>query len=350
MNSQNKENLLDQSNGGENMKEASPVSNFVKDLEGQAFISGLEIINAKVPEHNWLIDGILPLNTICVLSGPSDTGKSILARQIAVAAALGKNEVAGFKLNLTYNSSMYISTEDSVQDWQEKLLKYKLTEEEIKRLTNLTWSSTYNLKLIEKRLATNPVDILIIDVFSDTFEQDINNAIQVRKHFLQYKELAARYGCTVLFIHHVSKKGEAGAPSKANVLGSQGIESSMRCVLELRSDPKEDDCRHLIITKSNYLSPADKKEAYKLKLDSTLRYEYTGDRSLISDLSKTRSGTSPALILRIMALSDQGLSVREVEAKIKEEGYSLCRSRINEIIRQQRAGKTSPGDACPVAI
>ena len=76
------------------------------------FTSGLQLLEAEDVKRHFLIEGIIPGGTIALLCGSSDLGKSIFARQIAVSAALGRDTVAGFTLNLKYNRSIYVTTED----------------------------------------------------------------------------------------------------------------------------------------------------------------------------------------------------------------------------------------------
>lgn len=307
------------------------------------FVDGFSVLNAVTPPHKFLIDGLVPLHVISLLCGPSDTGKSILARQIAIAAALGKSEVAGFDLNLTYNRSLYLSTEDGINDWKEKLARYNLSASEISKISNLTICFEFNpdtLRLIEDKLKTEPTDVIIIDVLADTFNNDLNNSVHVRQYFLPFKHLAAKYKCNIFFVHHVSKKGEASMPSKANVMGSQGIESAMRCVLELRSDPSSEDHRHLIVTKSNYVSQQDKKLSYRLLLKPTLEFEFQGERAPMTNLGNSSKVNQQVLVGQILKVkqSNPSASVRELEKLLADEGIKIGKTRIAEIIKQSDQG------------
>ena len=87
------------------------------------FISALDLINQKDIKQEFLIEGIIHRGTVACLTGPSDLGKSMLARQFAVDIALGRSESAGFKINTKHNKAIYLTTEDGKRDWQEKLLK-----------------------------------------------------------------------------------------------------------------------------------------------------------------------------------------------------------------------------------
>lgn len=311
------------------------------------FVDGFSVLNAVTPPHKFLIEGLVPLHVISLLCGPSDTGKSILARQIAIASALGKSKVAGFDLNLTYNRALYVSTEDGINDWKEKLARYNLSPSEVSKISNLTLCFEFNpdtLRLIEAKLKTEPTDVIIIDVLADTFNSDLNNSVHVRQYFLPFKHLAAKYRCNIFFVHHVSKKGEASMPSKANVMGSQGIESAMRCVLELRSDPSSEDHRHLIITKSNYVSQHDKKLSYRLLLKPTLEFEFQDERAPMNNLGNSSKVNQQVLVDQVLEMkrSNPSASVREIEKLLADKGIKVGKTRIAEIIKNAGQDPDTP--------
>jgi RecA/RadA recombinase len=324
--------------------QAQPNTGVINGGKSPSYVTGWDIFNMPLIPHHFFLDGLIPLHTLTLLCGPSDTGKSLFARQVAVATALGRTSVGGFKLNAKYSKAVYVSTEDGIHDWQDKLSKYGLSEEEKKKLVNLTLileNDSDTLKVLEDRISKDPVDLIVIDVLTDIFNQDINDAIKVRVFLAKYNKLARRYGCTVLFIHHLSKKGEAGLPSKTNVLGSQGIESRMRSVLELRGDDQNPDYRYLAVTKSNYLPQSQKKQLYKLLLKPSLEFEFQGDRVNASQLIRSKPTTPLPVLRRVVELHSQGKSIRQIEQQLAEEGLKLGRSRIHEIISQQSADNDS---------
>jgi len=318
----------------DNLKQTSTATAVKSQLK-----NAFDVLNMKAPKHRYIVEGLIPSKTLCMICGPSDTGKSILARQIAVSASLGRKQVGKFNLNLQFNKAIYVTTEDSDIDWQEKLIQYGLTPTEESELKNLKLIFDYEEDIIpqlEHELKIAPVDIIIVDVLSDIFSDDLNSATHVRRFLKPYKRLITEYDCSIVFIHHVSKKGEANIPSKLNVSGSQAIESKMRSVIELRIDPADDNIRQLVVTKANKLTPKEKKQTYKLELKPTLEFEFTGDRELISHLGKTKFAVSQEKVAELLG---QGLSVRQTADKLTEEGTPVGKSRIGEISKKLKAEK-----------
>ena len=294
-----------------------------------------EIFNMKIETERWLLENLIPTGALSSCVAPSDVGKSIFGRQVAVSIALGRDTMVGLKLKPKYGKSIYVSTEDMDLDWKEKLELYSLSEDEkIKLGENMLLITDYSdlEKVLTYELKHHPVDLVVIDVFTDVFGDDLNNSIQVRKFLKPFKKMAADYGASFLFIHHVSKKGEfSGIANKQNVLGSQAFESAMRSVFELRKDPENIDQRVCAITKNNYLPEKIKSLKMKLTLTPKLLYEKK-DAMDSSGLNKED------VISRVYELNDQGASCREIEKHLVEEGMVMGKSKISEVIRKRKLG------------
>ena len=63
------------------------------------------------PERDWLVLGLIPGNTVTLLSGDGGTGKSPLAKQLAVANAIGASWV-GYSLN--QGPCLFLTAEDDL--------------------------------------------------------------------------------------------------------------------------------------------------------------------------------------------------------------------------------------------
>lgn len=306
------------------------------------FKTGLDILNHKSTHKKFLVEPILPSGTICFLSGPSDTGKSILSRQIAISVALGHESVIGMPLNLVHNKAIVICTEDDIDDWKDKLNIYGLStaEKSIENLFVVFEPEKCNFKELHEMLKSNPVDLIVVDVFSDIFEGNLNDAIDVRKFLKPFTRLMQEFGCTFLFLHHITKSGQKSDPSKLNLSGSQALEAKARCVLEIRADVIEQDVRLLSIVKNNRLSPKEKSQVVKLKLNGKLEFENVGSTSLQNVGKKISHSHDEAVISMILEEEKKGTSLRDTEKKLANNGTPLGRTKISEI-RKSRPLTTS---------
>jgi RecA-family ATPase len=298
-----------------------------------------DLFKEVAEEQSFLWGSFIPTGSIAMLCGPSDGGKTMLARQLCIALARGDKELLSFNLNPKYKRSLYVSTEDSKNDWVVKMKKIGLNENEIELVgENMLLVTEYDelLKLLENELMHNPVDLVVLDVLSDVFTGDLNSTQLIRGFLKHYKQLAEKFGTSFLFIHHLSKKGESsGSPNKQNVLGAMGIESSMRSVIELRKDPADANIKLITITKGNYVSEAVKKKVYKIKHGANFLYESVGLD--YSDIEKEKNNVNNEVI----KLKEDGLTYREIATELEKNGTKIGKSKVGKIINQKKAEQDS---------
>jgi RecA-family ATPase len=296
-----------------------------------------KIFEMESEPQRFLLENFIPSASLTMLCGPSDCGKTILARQIALEIAKGSASVFGSSLNYESQKVIYVSTEDSFKDWRLKTEKYPLTDDEKlssgKNLHIITEFENDLPQMISDELKKESASLVVFDVFGDTFTGDLNSATAVRSFFKPYKALANKYGTSFLFIHHLSKRGELRERAdKQNVLGSMAIESSMRSVLELRRESSESENRVLRITKGNYVSDQIKKIPVYIKLQENFTYLRT--ESVDCHVIKLQSQV--IIKERIYELHDMGHSTRTIAEMLEAEGLAtLKKTRISEIIRNR---------------
>lgn len=220
-------------------------------------------------ETEWLWDKYIPSSSICGITGPSDTGKSTLLRQLAISVVIGEDSFLGNRLNPKHKSVIYISTEDSPVGLKGNMYKQFTAlnpdEAALKKFVFL-FDDGNIFEELQRVLERFPVDLVIIDSMGDTFEGNANDFVSVRQYLRKLKFIVRKYSCSVLLLHHNVKNSEKGVPNKNNLNGSQGLEAKMRSLFELRLGDSKDE-RLLTILKGNYVSQADKSKSRVLKLD-----------------------------------------------------------------------------------
>jgi RecA-family ATPase len=295
------------------------------------------IFEMESEPQRFLLENFIPSASLTMLCGPSDCGKTILARQLALEIAKGSANVFGSRLNYESQKVIYVSTEDSLKDWKIKTEKYPFSDKEKlisgKNLHIITEFENDLPDIISEELKKEAASLVVFDVFGDTFTGDLNAATSVRSYFKPYKALANKYGTAFLFIHHLSKRGELRERAdKQNVLGSMAIESSMRSVLELRRESSDSDNRVLRITKGNYVSDQVKKLPVHLRLQENFTYI----RTETIDHQVIKFQNQAIIKERIYELHDMGYSTRIIAEMLETEGLTpLKKSRISDIIRNK---------------
>lgn len=313
--------------------------------------SALKLFNFEYEELPKLLEPIFPKVGLASLVGSSDTGKSTFLRQLALSVTLGLNEFAGYKLNPTSQNVIYISTEDdptstsiSIKKSVSKILQN--TQKDLSLLNHLKFifevetnpeSPKNIIKVLKKDLDKKPIDLIIVDAFTDIFSGDINSSTKVREFLNQFSTLAKKYNCLILFLHHTGKKTSKFSASKDHVLGSQAFEAKMRVLVELKQFPNSDNLRTLTITKGNYISSQIKKFSKVLNFDEEhLLFSDTG-RELLSDSIATLAYTNPkkdSILPIIQKMHDEKKSIRQIEAELKKQGFEIGKSSVANYLKE----------------
>ena len=290
-------------------------------LQGE--VSATKLVETAKPTMDTLVAPLLPRVGIVSLVGSSDSGKSSLLRGLALAVASGAEEWLSLPLRSHHQSALYISTEDDEDAIATLLHKQNqelgLSKGDLAGLKFLFDVENLTLRL-ELMLSERPVDLIVVDAFSDLYRGSMNENNQVRTWLQRWHEIAQKYECLVIFLHHTGKRTEALLPSKHNSIGSQGFEAKMRLMMELRTDRTDPTLRHLCVVKGNYLGPEWKGRSMVLRFSPSLNFSNTGERVAFEELCQWEQSSD-------YYGSRRGSAGREQE---KEERYGQIMDLIAE--------------------
>jgi hypothetical protein len=329
-------------------------------LSFPSLVSATELLNRKVEQIPCLADPILPKSGVVCLAGPSDSGKSSCLRQLCLDVVNNEERFLGFPLRPIHNRGIYVSSEDD-----ETAMSFLLNKQSKGRNYNpdnckgltFIFDTTDVLGQLEYHLQQQPVDLIVIDAFADLFGKgSLNDSNSVRNFIHPFSQLAQRYECLVIFLHHTGKRSEEGEPSKHNLLGSQGFEAKMRLVIELRTDFLEPDKRHMCIVKGNYLPAEYKRESFVLRFDENMLFYNTGQRAGFESLVKIQ-GVKPEQVdkfAKAKELKDQGHTLDQIATQL---GYSnkgavsklLNTSIVSKVVSKETPQETISKEGFPVS-
>lgn len=256
----------------------------IKEQETEA-LTALQLFNRADENIPMLLGEIIPKVGTWSLVGSSDTGKSMLLRQLAIAVTR-EAKFLDWPLTPTHRKVVFVSTEDDER--ATSYLVRKQSQGNIRELQNLrfVFDPLDTLAQLEHVLSTEPADLVIIDAWSDVFGQNLNDSNLIRLTLNDYKRLAEKHQCSIGFLHHTGKRTEKLAPSKNNILSGQGFEAKMRLVIELRTDKVDADKRHFCIVKGNYLGKDYKNSSFVLQYNpDKFLFSPTGERTDFEDLA-----------------------------------------------------------------
>jgi hypothetical protein len=299
-----------------------------------------ELLDMNTTEIPFLVEKLIPKETLVVLAGQSEIGKSTLYTQLALAIVRGDNEFLGCKINATHKRVLVISTEDGPIP-----LSFRTNRQVIQSTIGV--DKRKNLKVIfnhdniEPRikdyLEESPADLIVLDAFGDVFWGDINASNSVRRFLNNYVDMIRKYRCSVLFVHHVCKGNKKPKSEKDQLLGSTGIEGKMRNVLMLSV---VNDQHQLSIAKGNYVNREDKKNPIYLNFDDkTLTFSKADgpaqpketDESVMASgpgsSRKSRPGRkrNPKLWSEAIKLHKEGVPQVEIAKRVGKDKSTICK-------------------------
>jgi RecA-family ATPase len=249
-----------------------------KKIEDQSIYKDIytakELRRMNIKQIPFLLDGIIPQVGLSCLTGSSDCNKSTLLRQLAIDIAVGKDSFLGFKLTPKHRNVIYVSTEDdctAISAFTNMQYPNNLSDEILDQI-HFIFNKDKHIDLLKKLFAQHKFDLVIIDGLTDMIKGDLNQTTVVRSVLNVYNQLSMEHRCAFIFVHHQGKRTEDNAPSKNNLLGSQGIEAKMRAVIELRRDTG--NRRLMTITKGNYSKDSLKGKSFVLELqENTMLFQ-----------------------------------------------------------------------------
>ena len=234
------------------------------------FYSAASLKGKAVPPRQWIVPDMVPRKTVTLFSGHGGVGKSLLALQLAVAAAaqaswLGKPVKAGRVL--------VISAEDDDDELHRRLEDILTAEclgyDDIAGLTLRSLAGEDALLAVESQLALIQTELfrelearaveegpvlIVIDTLADVYPSNENDRGKARQFVGILRGLAIRRNCAVLLLGHPSLTGLANGTGTS---GSTGWHNSVRSRLYMsritdngfEPDP---DARVLSTQKANY--------------------------------------------------------------------------------------------------
>jgi RecA-family ATPase len=240
---------------------------------GLRTVSAASLDGQPIEDDGFFAEDLIPRRTVTLFGGDGGTGKSLLAKQLAVAATVGTNWM-GRILN-ERGAVLYLSAEDDMNVLHKRLADIVAREGlTLSDLTHLhiaplvgedallarlqhdgTIAATALYRQLEARVrAIKPV-LVVIDTLADFFGGEENNRTHARQFVGMLRRICIKHDTTAVLLSHPSV---SGMTSGRGTSGSTGWSNSVRSRLSLErirsKDDSEDDpdVRVLKCKKSNY--------------------------------------------------------------------------------------------------
>lgn len=194
-------------------------------------ISIAELFDAPIEETTWLVDGLLPAGGIGLLASPPKAGKSVFARNMALAVARGARFLdrrceAGTVLWCAFEERQ----EDVVADFK------SMGVDRTDPIRFHFGSSPIDaVAWINAECEAHKVSLLVLDTWHKfSLIENINNYAEVSRANEPLMKLSREKGVAQLWVHHTNKGlGQDGA----QVLGSQSLFAACDSLLIISRAP-----------------------------------------------------------------------------------------------------------------
>ncbi|QLF70177.1 AAA family ATPase [Peteryoungia desertarenae] len=260
--------------GPQSLRQARKIELPAKPRDPLNFITASRFAHKPIPAREWFLDGLIPNRTVTILNGDGGVGKSLLALQIAAAAAMGCETLG---LTPTADRAIYIGAEDESDEFHRRLADIAASmDRDLASLHSLQVLSLADSDAIlatpDKNGTMHPTDLwseiadhvekfkprfVVFDTAADLFGGDEIKRPHVRGFIALLRKMAIEGDCAVLLLAHPSVEGmKSGSGSS----GSTAWNNSVRSRLYLTrptGDAADPDGRLLKTVKANYGTTGD---------------------------------------------------------------------------------------------
>jgi hypothetical protein len=208
---------------------------------------------AMIPRRRWLIGSFAVRGNLTVLVAPPGAGKSTLGIALAVACAIGRDELVGEQVHEPTRAWVW-NNEDDQDELRRRLAAvlqhWSIDAADIRGrlglnsgadrpllIARLNRDGTVlrlpDIEAVAERVRANGIGLLVVDPFVETHEVDENDNAQIKTVAAMWREVARRAECAVVLVHHTGKPPAASADAWAGSLAASRGASSLAGVARI---------------------------------------------------------------------------------------------------------------------
>ena len=177
-----------------------------------------DITHTDYPNPKWVVDDLMPAESLMVMSGEPKTGKTWMALEIALGIASGTSAFGEFDCQQG-EVAMFL-TETMAAELKERIVNLiprgglgKITVEPMTHIDLCDDMQVAEL-IASVRLSTPDCKLVVLDPLKHLHSADENDATSMGEVMKKLMAIRTVLGCTVLVTHHSKKpqKGSTGRP------------------------------------------------------------------------------------------------------------------------------------------
>ncbi|MFA5925603.1 MAG: AAA family ATPase [Parcubacteria group bacterium] len=277
-------------------------------------ISLNQLYSMEFPASKWVIEKLIPHESITIISGAPASFKSWLILRMALDIAKGESLLGQFKCE---KYKVLIIDEEN---------HLRLVQDRLKRLgaeDNLPifFLSQKGFLVSKKGMIENvleicgqeEIDVIFIDSLVRISKAEENDASQMSEVFRGIKQFCQN-GKTVIITHHERKEGAVKGTAQARLRGSSDIQASVDCHLALRRD--KNDKTKLVVEQAK-LRTDEEAESFEVavqKVEGKTEFSFLGMYSK----DKSKMETAKEIIQSVLEEEQDGLCRKEIFQRVRE--------------------------------
>lgn len=233
-----------------------------------------QLAGRDIPPPSWVVDKMVPAESITIISAPPAQLKTWLALDIAISVALGKEVVGQFETKQT--NVLIVDEESGAGRLRKRLQMLGVTDE-----TPIAITSCEGFKLSEESVSSTAnfcraygIGLVVFDSLTRLHNGDENSAKDMSVVMGDLKRLT-QFGIAVIIIHHNRKTGQFGGGGGNEMRGSGDILAACDVQISVKRKAGSD----ILTISQNKNRDAPDLAPFDLKVnsdDDRLWFEYVG--------------------------------------------------------------------------
>lgn len=201
-----------------------------------------EFLSAPPEPVNWIAESLIPQQTITIISGDPNVGKSWIALDFALDCVLGREWLGRFKTNA--KKVVYLDLESSREFLFKRLNALLLAKGACCNTadfllgihTPIEFSDLVSVDRLRRALEPHNPDLVIVDPLAFTFTSNENDSGDMSRLFKTIKALSFKLGCAFILIDHQRKPSQFETRPGMLLRGSTAKFAAVDQLLTLQSD------------------------------------------------------------------------------------------------------------------
>jgi|GEM_PF-682074 len=308
------------------------------DLDGDenelAPIKFEELMSYNFPDSEWLVENLIPAESVSVISGYPGSYKTWLLLDLAIRVAKGEKFLNQFQARKA--KVLYIDEENDLRLFKERVKALCDDKSlDIEFLSQKGFKLKKSQQIVNYCLKNN-IKVVLMDSLIRLHNLDENSSTEMAKLFEEFKKFKLN-GISVVFAHHNRKSKKGGSNPKEDLRGSSEIAAFLDNALSVVAPRR---AKQIMITQSKLRQGRElypfivdiQKEKDKTRLAFNRYLEDEEEKLTKSEIAQERI----IVLLNKHGKLNQKQIIGELGSGRDTVGESTAKSAIKELLRTNR--------------